>query len=92
MRGIRRPAGASLLLRAAVAIALVGTVLVVAASIALPRNRAGAGPTSPAPTSEGFDWSTASRPAVRPATLCIGVTHTQYSIDDWGDPAALASA
>ena len=92
MRGIRRPAGASLLLRAAVAIALVGTVLVVAASIALPRNRAGAGPTSPAPTSEGFDWSTASRPAVRPATLSIGVTHTQYSIDDWGDPAALASA
>jgi hypothetical protein len=40
----------------------------------------------------GDDWSTRRGHRLDPRTLAVGVTHTQYSIDDWGHNAASASA
>lgn len=40
----------------------------------------------------GYDWSAPQSHRPDPRTLAVGVTHTQYSIDDWGQPAASASA
>jgi hypothetical protein len=44
--------------------------------------------TSPA----DYDWTAPQRHVPDPATLAIGVTHTQYTIGNWSDPAANASA
>ncbi|MEV6925030.1 hypothetical protein AB0M46_11090 [Dactylosporangium sp. NPDC051485] len=40
----------------------------------------------------GYDWSAPKIHRPDPRTLAVGVTHTQNSIDDWGNPAASASA
>jgi hypothetical protein len=47
---------------------------------------------SEVPGPVGYDWSAPQRHRPDPRTLAVGVTHTQYSIDDWGNPAASASA
>lgn len=39
-----------------------------------------------------YDWSAPQRHQPDPNTLSVGVTHGQYSIDEWGHPEALASA
>jgi hypothetical protein len=50
------------------------------------------GPAAREPDPTGPDWG--RRPALRPAphSLAVGVTHTQYSIDDWDDADARAAA
>ncbi|WP_159450944.1 GH39 family glycosyl hydrolase [Micromonospora cremea] len=40
----------------------------------------------------GYDWSAPQGHRPDPRTLSVGVTHTQYSIDDWGGPPATVSA
>lgn len=40
----------------------------------------------------GYDWSAPQSHRPDPGTLSLGVTHTRYSIDDWGSAPALASA
>ncbi|MGI5240388.1 GH39 family glycosyl hydrolase [Dactylosporangium sp. CA-139066] len=40
----------------------------------------------------GYNWAAPKIHRPDPRTLAVGVTHTQNSIDDWGDPAASASA
>ncbi|MER7274508.1 hypothetical protein ABT369_08635 [Dactylosporangium sp. NPDC000244] len=40
----------------------------------------------------GYDWSAPKIHRPDPGTLAVGVTHTQNSIDDWGNPTASASA
>src|SRR6266511_3136689 len=38
------------------------------------------------------DWNAAVHYRPDPGTLAVGVTHTQYSVDEWGDVAATARA
>jgi Glycosyl hydrolases family 39 len=38
------------------------------------------------------DWNAAVRYRPNPRALAVGVTHTQYSVDEWGDGPALARA
>jgi Glycosyl hydrolases family 39 len=45
------------------------------------------GPTAPAPT-----WNASVRHRPDPHSFAVGVTHTQYSIDTWGDQQARARA
>jgi hypothetical protein len=44
------------------------------------------------PDVTGYDWSAPQSHRLDPRPLAVGVTHTQYSIDGWSDPAAAASA
>jgi hypothetical protein len=55
-----------------------------------PADRPPQGPDAVGPTS--YDWSAPQGHRPDPHTLAVGVTHTQYSIDGWGHPAASASA
>src|SRR5690606_13115952 len=40
----------------------------------------------------GYDWSSSQSHRPDPRTLSVGVTHSQYSIDEWSHPDAAASA
>lgn len=44
------------------------------------------------PDTTSYDWSAQRVLRPNPKSLAVGVTHTQYSIDDWGDDEARASA
>jgi hypothetical protein len=48
--------------------------------------------TEPDPNTGGYTWTTPQRHLPNPRTLSVGVTHTQFSIDGWGDSAAIGSA
>ncbi|MGN9912919.1 hypothetical protein ACTMTJ_35820 [Phytohabitans sp. LJ34] len=45
-----------------------------------------------APVVSGYDWAAPAGHRPHPSGFAVGVTHTQYSIDDWGDEAAIDSA
>src|SRR5262249_469124 len=42
--------------------------------------------------SDSYDWAAPENRHPDPHTFAVGVTHTQYSIDDWGSDKAKASA
>jgi hypothetical protein len=56
--------------------------------------RTGSEPADPVPEPSpgGYDWAAPSRHRPQPQGMSIGVTHTQGSIDHWGDRQALDSA
>lgn len=71
----------------------VAVVALVAVSGALAAHAVGpGGPRSERSGAPGIDWSAAHAAPPSPGRLTVGVTHAQYSIDDWGDEAARASA
>lgn len=82
------PAG----VRWATVVAVMATILLVTTAAlsppAPPKEVAGAS----APVADSFPWGSVQRLRSHPGVLDIGVTHTQYSIDPWGDQAAIASA
>ncbi|HET8661276.1 MAG TPA: hypothetical protein VFM55_20040, partial [Micromonosporaceae bacterium] len=80
----RRRRAASLTL--GVAVLLITSGLLLALAPAQPQQ----GPDRPA--TGGFDWTTRRPPRPNPDLLAVGVTHGQYSVDDWGDDDARASA
>jgi glycosyl hydrolase family 39 (putative alpha-L-iduronidase) len=45
-----------------------------------------------APTPDEYDWATPQSHVPDPGVLAVGITHTQYSIGNWANPAANASA
>jgi Glycosyl hydrolases family 39 len=51
----------------------------------------GANPPRPGPPHD-VDWNAGLHARADPDTLAVGVTHTQYSVDPWGDAAALTRA
>jgi hypothetical protein len=79
-------------IRALVPTALAVTVVLVVSSLLVPEERAGSRRVVPTGTPVPYDWSAPRVHRPNPAGFSLGVTHTQYSIDDWGDDAALASA
>ncbi len=67
--------------------------ILVLPSLVLALSTGGSPPTNRLnPLGGGYDWNAPLRHRPNPRTLSVGVTHTQYSIDTWGDDAAEASA
>jgi hypothetical protein len=75
----------------AAAVALTATVLLIISAVLSPPAQPQDPVATPAPTA-GFPWASAERLRTHPGVLDVGVTHTQYSMDQWGDPAAIDSA
>ena len=79
-------------LRRAVPVALAVALLVAVFSTVIEH----AGPRAVRPSAEfnagGYDWTGVHRNRPGPQRLSIGVTHAQYSIDDWGNQGARVSA
>ena len=74
------------------AIALTATVLLVTAAALAPPGPPPEGVVAAAPSGGPLRWDSVARPRPHPGVLNVGVTHTQYSIDRWGNDAAIASA
>jgi hypothetical protein len=73
---------------------VVGVLVVLVLLTAVLSESIPVGPTYPRWTAPagGVNWNAAVRYRPSPRTLAVGVTHTQYSADDWGDVAARARA
>lgn len=78
--------------RRAASLTLGVAVLLVTSGLLLALAPAHPEPLPDQPRSAGFDWTARRPPRPNPNLLAIGVTHGQYSIDDWGDDDARASA
>lgn len=82
---MRRPARA-------LRIAIVVIALAVLAALALTRTAGRERPPPAHPQAGTYDWGMPHRHPPVAGRLAVGVTHAQYSIDEWGDGAARASA
>jgi len=49
-------------------------------------------PDAPGPSAPALTWNASVRYRPHPQSFAVGVTHTQYSIDPWGDKQARARA
>jgi hypothetical protein len=72
---------------------LAATALLVTAGLLAPSTSAGEQlPSTPSPEGGGYAWQAPQHHRPHPDRLNLGVTHTQYSVDAWGDESALAAA
>jgi hypothetical protein len=72
---------------------LAATALLIAAGLLAPSTSAGEqAPSTPLSEGGGYAWQAPQRHRPHPDRLNLGVTHTQYSVDAWGDESALAAA
>jgi hypothetical protein len=78
--------------RWATAIAMMATILLITAAALSPSPQPQDPTAHPAPAGDTFPWGSDVRLRPHPGVLDIGVTHTQYSIDPWGNGTAIASA
>jgi hypothetical protein len=82
----------SAVLRAVIPMLLTVTAVLVVSGPLAKQDPPHRGPSGVQPTAGGYDWAYPEHHRPDLGGTSIGVTHTQYSIDDWGDEAARASA
>jgi Glycosyl hydrolases family 39 len=71
---------------------VLATILLVTAAALSPPAQPQAMTGRAAPVVDTFPWGSAEHARPHPGVLDIGVTHTQYSVDPWGNAAAITSA
>ncbi len=72
--------------------ALVTLVLLTAVLVSGSTPRSPGAASRPAASADPVTWNAATGYRPNPQTFSVGVTHTQYSIDDWSDVRAQATA
>src|SRR5215213_414575 len=70
----------------------VGLTLLLIAAVVLSIRAPAAPPDAPDATAPTPTWKASVHSRPDPQSFAVGVTHTQYSIDSWGDEQATARA